>query len=229
MDAMTSHQRDDEPTRIAPLHYSGIQVASKREQESPPESTHASAPPAQHAAPFSIPPSRRSERSGSYRLSEPPNGSTDVLHSDAPPPPAQAPRQSTIREAPAAAARTTADDYFAAAERLMQRGDYRGAVFAAQNAIKLQQPQPFQQALYAWLLYQRDGGSGPVRNHVWHHIDGALLRDERCAVAHCIKGLLLQRAHRTREARVHLARAEQLAIENRSERAHDLLKLDRER
>lgn len=228
---MTSHQRDDEPTRVAPLHHSGIQVASKRDDQPASEQAQTSTPPAsQHSAPFSVPPSRRSQRSGGYRLSEPPNGSTDVLHSDRPP--SQPPRQSTIREAPAgntAVARTSADDYYAAAERLMERGDYRGAVFAAQNAIKLQQPQPFQQALYGWLLYQRDGGSGPVRSHIWNHIDGALLRDDRCAVAHCIKGLLLQRAHRTREARVHLARAEQLASENRSERAHQLLKLDRER
>jgi hypothetical protein len=210
MAAMTSHRRDDEPTRVAPLDYS-------RSDDEP-----------TRVAPFSVPPSRRSQRSGSYRLSEPPDGSTDVLRSDAPPPAAQAPRQSTIREA-SSARTTTADDYYAAAERLMQRGDYRGAVFAAQNAIKLQQPQPFQQALYAWLLYQRDGGSGPVRNHVWNHVDGALLRDDRCAVAHCIKGLLLQRAHRTREARIHLARAQQLAAEHRSERAEQLLKLDRER
>ena len=111
----------------------------------------------------------------------------------------------------------------------MRRGDYRAAVLAAQKAMKVQRPQPHQQALYAWLLYQREGGAGAARVYVWDHVDRALASDSTCAVAHCIRGLLLQRANRGSEARMHLERAQRLAMEQRSEQAAALLELDQHR
>jgi tetratricopeptide (TPR) repeat protein len=211
--------RDDEPTRVAPLHYSGVQLTAKRDECA---ADHAPPVPDRqtHAAPFSLPPSSREPRIGRYHVQVPEHGATDVLSSHPPP------RRSGVQRSNPD---SSADTYYAAAEVLMRRGDYRAAVLAAQRAMKVQRPQPHQQALYAWLLYQRDGGAGAARVHVWDHVDRALASDSTCAIAHCIRGLLLQRANRRSEARVHLERAQQLAAEQRSDHAAALLALDEDR
>jgi cytochrome c-type biogenesis protein CcmH/NrfG len=107
----------------------------------------------------------------------------------------------------AANGRRDVDVYFEAAERLLEQGDCRAAVLTAQKAMRLQPPRPAQQALYAWLLYERDGSGADVPVHVFRHLDQALSRDKACIDAHCFKGVLLARMGRTDQARAHLERA----------------------
>lgn len=211
--------RDDEPTRVVPLHHSGVQLTAKRDEHAGDHVPPVPDPQA-YAAPFSLPPSSRETRTGRYHVQGPEHGTTDVLSSHPPP------RRSGVQRSNPDSG---ADTYYAAAEVLMRRGDYRAAVLAAQKAMKVQRPQPHQQALYAWLLYQREGGAGAARVHVWDHVDRALASDSTCAVAHCVRGLLLQRANRASEARVHLEHAQRLAAEQRSEHAAALLELDQDR
>jgi cytochrome c-type biogenesis protein CcmH/NrfG len=108
-----------------------------------------------------------------------------------------------------------ADAYFEAAERLLQRGDPRAAVLAAQKSMRLSPPRPAQQALYAWLLYERDGRGDDVHPHVFRHLDQALFRDPTCVTAHCFKGVLLARLGQVAQARDHLQRALDLDPDNR--------------
>ena len=85
-----------------------------------------------------------------------------------------------------------ADVHFRVAARLLQRGNVREAVFEAQKAMLLCAPRPEQQALYAWLLYQRSGGARDVPASVWEHLEHALLCDRTCAQAYYYKGMVLK-------------------------------------
>jgi tetratricopeptide (TPR) repeat protein len=103
-----------------------------------------------------------------------------------------------------------ADVHFRVAEELLARGRPREAVFEAQKAMKLGPPRPAQRALYAWLLYKRNGASRGVLPHVWAHLKQALEFDPACARALYYKGMLLAETGRRTAALEHLERACQL-------------------
>jgi len=166
-------------------------------------------------------PSHRAPVGGRYSVRNPENGQTEVV-----------PPSTRVAQANAASAHartfSDADAYFEAAELLLQRGDRRGAVLAAQTGMKLAPPRPSQQALYAWLLYERDGRGESVHPHVFRHLDQALFRDPSCVDAHCFKGVLLIRLGEFEEARAHLQRALALDPDNRpAARALHLLDMQR--
>lgn len=109
-----------------------------------------------------------------------------------------------------------AETYFRAAELLLERGDFRRGVLAAQQAMKLAVPRPAQQVLYARLLYARDGSGSQVPAHVLRQLDEALARDPGCVEALCFKGVLLGRMGRVAEARRLLARTLELDPGNKN-------------
>jgi tetratricopeptide (TPR) repeat protein len=194
-----SSARGDEPTRVAPLEYApGQSMMTAREQREEPE---VAAPQPVRASRITRAPASREEIGGHYSVQNPEHGTTSVLPpratSSAPPP-----SKSGVFGA--------ADQYFEAAELLLQRGDCRRAVLAAQQGMKIAPPRPAQQALYAWLLYERDGRGVPIHPHVFRHLDQALFRDPECVDAHCFKGVLLARLGHSTEALAHLRRALEL-------------------
>jgi cytochrome c-type biogenesis protein CcmH/NrfG len=135
-------------------------------------------------------------------------------------------------EAPGPIARTLeqplgtadADPYFEAAELFLQRGDARSAVLAAQRGMRLAPPRPAQQALYAWMLYKRDGRVTPVKPHVFRHLEQALASDPACVYAHCFMGVLLTRTGDFERARWHLSRVLELDPHHQqAARARELL------
>jgi hypothetical protein len=69
--------------------------------------------------------------------------------------------------------RVQSDAHFRVAQLLAERGHLREAVFEAQKAQRLCEPRAGQEALYAWLLFQKAGAIASV----WEHLDAAL-RDE---------------------------------------------------
>jgi tetratricopeptide (TPR) repeat protein len=145
-----------------------------------------------------------------YHVLNPDNGTVnipDALRTSQPPPPTM---RSSVPPPIDPAGEVDANMYFSAAEVLLQRGDHRRAVLAAQKAMKLAPPRPEQEALYAWLLYQRSGAGAQVHPHVWDHLDRALCVDPDCAAAHRYKGMLLGRIGEVERARSHLQRALQL-------------------
>jgi hypothetical protein len=83
-----------------------------------------------------------------------------------------------------------ADEAFNTAELLLERGYAREAVLQAQKAMRECPLRPEQEALYAWLLFQRDGGKRPARACVWAHLDRALDGDPECERAHAYVALL---------------------------------------
>ena len=74
----------------------------------------------------------------------------------------------------------------------MGDGYFREAVFQAQRGMRLCEPRPEQQALYAWLLHQRAGGGPRVSRRVWYLLDRALCADPDCAAAHSYRAQLAQ-------------------------------------
>jgi len=197
--------RGDEPTRIAPHDYApGQSIATAWGDERP----AVAVPSPARASRITCAPSHRVAVGGRYSVRNPENGTTEVV-----PPATRAAQASSASQR--AAAFSDADAYFEAAELLLQRGDCRGAVLAAQTGMKLAPPRPSQQALYAWLLYERDGRGEPVHPHVFRHLDQALFRDPSCVDAHCFKGVLLARLGHVAEARAHLERALDLDPGNR--------------
>lgn len=191
--------RDDEPTRVAPLPYGSAPDAVEPPSPQSPRSSRITRAPAQ-----------REEVGAHYHVRNPEHGTTSVL------PPARRSAPPSRPPSIPASAFADADAHFAAAERLLQRGDARGAVLTAQKAMKIAPPRPAQQALYAWLLYVRDGRSVPIHEHVFRHLDQALFRDADCVDAHCFKGVLLARIGQLSEARDHLRRALELEPDNRA-------------
>jgi hypothetical protein len=135
-----------------------------------------------------------------YHLQHPAHDTTEIPPLPSVPPPPRAV--------------SDADVHYETAEALLARGDARRAVLEAQKAIKLRPPSPAEQALYAWLLYQRAGAGPRVHPHVWHHLDEALHKDPDCAVAHYYKGMLCKRTGHAADAAVHFTRALQLAPSN---------------
>lgn len=111
---------------------------------------------------------------------------------------------------PSAAQVDSADTHLIVAEMLLQRGDARAAVLQAQKALRMGKLRPNQEALYAWLLYQRSGGGAYVPTCVWQHLASALGRDPNCDRAHYYQGLLHKRRGELALARRHLARALEL-------------------
>jgi hypothetical protein len=95
--------------------------------------------------------------------------------------------------APDPSAQLRADEAFRTAELLLERGHARDAVLQAQKAMRECPPRPEQEALYAWMLFQRDGGKRPVRSCVWAHLDRALEADPECERAHAYVALLRER------------------------------------
>jgi hypothetical protein len=104
----------------------------------------------------------------------------------------------------------SADTHLIVAELLLERGDPRAAVLQAQKALRLGRLRPNQEALYAWLLYQRSGAGAYVPPCVWQHLASALERDPECDRAHYYQGMLHKRRGEFALARKHLARALEL-------------------
>jgi hypothetical protein len=144
-----------------------------------------------------------------YHVRNPDNGTLSVPPSRASGPPSGV----SCSSVPAPFDPASADDadmHFRAAEVLLQRGDCRRAVLAAQKAMKLAPPRPEQRALYAWLLYQRSGAGAEVLPPVWDHLERALHADPDCAAAHRYMGALLGRTGQVEQARAHFQHALQL-------------------
>jgi tetratricopeptide (TPR) repeat protein len=201
--------RGDEPTRVAPLDYSpGQSMTAARAPGREPEQPPMAPPSPARASRITCAPSHRTAVGGRYSVRNPENGRTEVV----PPLTRAAQTNAASVRAPAF---SDADGYFEAAELLLQRGDCRGAVLAAQKGMKLAPPRPAQQALYAWLLYERDGRGEDVHPHVFRHLDQALFRDPSCVDAHCFKGVLLARMGQLEDARAYLLRALALDPGNR--------------
>lgn len=126
---------------------------------------------------------------------------------------------------PSASRIDSADTHLLVAEKLLEQGDARGAVLQAQKALRLGRLRPKQQALYAWLLYQRSGAGAYVPPCVWQHLATALANDPHCERAHYYRGMLLKRRGELELARRHLARALQLNPDN-AEAECELILLD---
>jgi tetratricopeptide (TPR) repeat protein len=203
--------RGDEPTRVAPLEYAPGQSITAARASRQEEQSVVTAPSAARASRITCAPSHRAAVGGSYSVRNPDHGTTEVV-----------PAATRVAQAHASSQHarvfSDADAYFEAAELLLQRGDSRGAVLAAQKAMKIAPPRPSQQALYAWLLYERDGRGENVHPHVFRHLDQALFRDPSCVIALCFKGVLLTRLGHTADARAHLERALELEPDNRTAR-----------
>ena len=107
-----------------------------------------------------------------------------------------------------------AEVHFRTAEVMFANGHVRAAVFEAQKGMRLRSPQPVEQALYAWLLYQRSGAGSNVPSTVWTHLAAALSADPSCAPAHYYKGVLLEQTDRSIEAMWHFARVLELDPEH---------------
>jgi tetratricopeptide (TPR) repeat protein len=154
-----------------------------------------------------------------YHLQNPEHGTTEARTV----PPRRADRPVTSNPPPENA---DAAAHFRLAEQLLERGNYRGAVFEAQKAMRLCPPRPEQRALYAWVLYLRSGGTPrDVHPHVWAHLQQALESDPACARARYYKGVVLARAGRRTEALAELERASELAPGDQdTERALRLLR-----
>lgn len=197
--------RDDEPTQVAPLSY-GSAPPPRGGASNAPDAPDAQSP---RVSRITRAPAQREEIGAHYHMRNPEHGTTSVL------PPARSTPPSRPPSIPAAAF-AEADAYFEAAELLLQRGDTRAAVLTAQKAMKLAPPRPAQQALYGWLLYERDGRANPIHPHVFRHLDQALFRDPNCVDALCFKGVLYAAAGQTTEARAHLRRALELEPDNRA-------------
>lgn len=148
-------------------------------------------PTASHAPARSlVVPAARS--AGRYHESAPAHGCTRVaglerMNIDT----VERPRRAAT--APDPSAQLRADEAFRTAELLLERGYVRDAVLQAQKALRECPPRPEQEALYAWLLFQRDGGKRPVRSCVWAHLDRALEGDPECERAHAYVALLRER------------------------------------
>ena len=137
-----------------------------------------------------------------YRVRNPQYGVTDVFHSEL---------ANRSRAGSSPADSFSGGVYFAAAEMLALQGHVLSALRAAERGMALGAPDPEAQALYAWLLYRRDGGSASrVSANVWQQLDDALARNSECALAHYFKSVLLQRSGRSDEARWHLRRGREL-------------------
>jgi hypothetical protein len=161
-----------------------------------------------------------------YHVRNPDNGTLSIPPLRASGPPGSASHSSVPAPFDPAAA-VDADMHFRAAEVLLQRGDCRRAVLAAQKAMKLALPRPEQRALYAWLLHQRNGGGAEVLPHVWDHLERALHADPDCAAAHRYMGALLGRIGQVEQARGHFQRALQLDSSD-SDSERELARLEHE-
>jgi hypothetical protein len=133
-------------------------------------------------------PQGSSERPAVPYMMHQPRSGVEVVRSTMPPPRSERPEAGSPRDA--------ADAHFRWAERLLQSGNYRGAVFEAQRAMKLSSPSPAQRALYAWLLYQRAGEGSPVAASVWAHLEQALAEDPACPIVQQVERELLARRER---------------------------------
>jgi hypothetical protein len=151
-------------------------------------------------------PALRGDLDGHYAVQGPQHGTSEIPAAISTPP---RPRPSIPPEL-----QRQVDAGFDAAEKLLQRGNPRGAVMVAQQAMKIAPPRPAQQAFYAWLLYERSGKGLPVPEAVFRNLDLALSRDETCVDGHCFKGLLLTRCGEVVQARKHLLRALELEPDN---------------
>lgn len=161
--------------------------------------------------------------SGHYRVCDPAQGVTQV---SLPPPGTRSepPRRSSpAPEQTGKPAQEVVDEHFRLAELLGVRGNLRAAVFEAQLGMKLGRPRPPQRALYAWLLYRRDGAGTYVAPCVWEHLERALEADPNCATAHYYKAMLLKQAGHCLAATEHFERA--IALDPGDERARSELRL----
>lgn len=112
------------------------------------------------------------------------------------------------------------------AEALLKQREYAAALREASAALKLGAGNADCQAVYAWALYQHNGGGNRVHPRVWDHLEHALKRDPLCDRAHLYKGLLLKRVGRFEEAHWHFRRVLQLDHSNleaaREVRLHEM-------
>jgi tetratricopeptide (TPR) repeat protein len=216
--------RQDEPTAVVSLQPLARQPATETRSVRPVRPTYleyrdSAAPRARYERPVGSGP----PPADAYHVRNPDNGTLSVppLRASASP---SGVSYSSVPAPDDPAAAVDADMHFRAAEVLLQRGDCRRAVLAAQKAMKLAPPRPEQRALYAWLLYQRSGGAAEVPPHVWDHLERALDADPDCAPAHRYMGALLGRTGQVEQARDHFQRALQLdSSDSHSERELALL------
>jgi len=101
--------------------------------------------------------------------------------------PSAAPPRPSWPPAPQHDCGAQADELFVVAELLLARGHVSEAVLEAQKAMRLRDPLPAQRALYAYMLYRRNGSVGPS---VWEHLTRALVEDPQCERALHYRALL---------------------------------------
>jgi len=184
-------RRGDEPTLIAPLATASAAAEScrgalERASSVPPASSDRSSAP--------------TARDGRYHLRAPENGTASI----ALPTRGLCARRNADRDT---SSRLEADVHFEVAERMFRLGYVREAVFQAQAGMRRGQPRPEQRALYAWLIYQRDGAGARASKPVWEHLERALELDPTCVSAYYYLGMICKASQQMKAASRHLRRA----------------------